>query len=51
MYELEPSRLVYKKTTDPTLRLITCSGRFNASTGHHVDNTIVFASLDRRPRS
>jgi sortase (surface protein transpeptidase) len=44
-----PARLVYKRTPDPTLRLITCGGRFNAATGHHVDNTIVFASLYRRP--
>jgi sortase (surface protein transpeptidase) len=45
-----PVGLVYKRTPDPTLRIITCSGRFNTSTGHHVDNTIVFASLDRRGR-
>jgi sortase (surface protein transpeptidase) len=43
-----PVRAVYKRTPDPTLRLITCGGRFNSATGHHVDNTIVFASLDRR---
>ena len=42
-----PAKLVYRKTADPTLRLITCGGRFNAATGHHVDNTIVFASLDQ----
>jgi sortase (surface protein transpeptidase) len=45
-----PAREVYERTPDPTLRLITCSGRFNTATGHHIDNTIVFASLDRRPR-
>ena len=44
-----PAKLVYRRTPDPTLRLITCGGRFNAATGHHVDNTIVFASVDRHP--
>ena len=42
-----PAKLVYRKTPYPALRLITCGGRFNAATGHHVDNTIVFASLDQ----
>jgi hypothetical protein len=45
-----PAKLVYRKTPYPALRLITCGGRFNAATGHHVDNTIVFASLDRHRR-
>jgi LPXTG-site transpeptidase (sortase) family protein len=40
-----PWRLVYKKTPDPTLRLITCDGAFDNSTGHYVDNYIVFAKL------
>jgi LPXTG-site transpeptidase (sortase) family protein len=40
-----PWRLVYKKTPDPTLRLITCDGAFDSSTGHYVDNYIVFAKL------
>ena len=40
-----PSRLVYRKTMRPTLRLITCDGAFDSSTGHYVDNYIVFAKL------
>ena len=40
-----PTQLVYGPVSDPELRLITCSGSFNSSTGHFVDNTIVFAKL------
>jgi sortase (surface protein transpeptidase) len=40
-----PSRLVYRRTPEPTLRLITCGGPFNSATGHYVDNHIVFARL------
>jgi LPXTG-site transpeptidase (sortase) family protein len=40
-----PTKLVYGKTTSPTLRLITCDGRFDRSTGHYVDNYVVFAAL------
>jgi sortase (surface protein transpeptidase) len=40
-----PWRLVYRKTARPTLRLITCDGAFDRSTGHYVDNYIVFAKL------
>jgi hypothetical protein len=39
-----PTRLVYGQTRGPTLRLITCDGRFDQTTGHYVDNYIVFAS-------
>ena len=42
-----PTKLVYARTTRPTLRLITCAGKLNPSTGHHPDNYIVFASLVR----
>jgi sortase (surface protein transpeptidase) len=42
-----PTKLVYAKTRQPTLRLITCAGALNTATGHHPDNYIVFASLDR----
>jgi sortase (surface protein transpeptidase) len=44
-----PTRLVYGRTSTPTLRLITCGGRFNQATGHYVDNFIVFARLVGRP--
>jgi Sortase domain len=40
-----PTKLVYGRTKTPTLRLITCDGWFNSSTGHYVDNFVVFASL------
>jgi LPXTG-site transpeptidase (sortase) family protein len=50
-----PAKLVYRKTAQPTLRLITCDGAFDSSTGHYVDNYIVFAKLlsvwqPRKPR-
>jgi sortase (surface protein transpeptidase) len=40
-----PTRRVYAQTPRPTLRLISCSGTMDASSGHHPDNRIVFASL------
>jgi sortase (surface protein transpeptidase) len=43
-----PTKLVYAKTGGPGLRLITCDGRFDSSTGHYVDNYIVFAKLITR---
>jgi sortase (surface protein transpeptidase) len=47
-----PTELVYEHTNKPTLRLITCDGQFDPSTGHFLDNYIVFARFDglRRPR-
>jgi sortase (surface protein transpeptidase) len=42
-----PTNLVYARTTRPTLRLITCTGKLDPATGHHPDNYIVFASLFR----
>ena len=44
-----PTKLVYKKTPGATLRLITCGGAFDRSTGHYIDNYIVFAWLVGRP--
>jgi hypothetical protein len=43
-----PTELVYGNTDNAALRLITCGGSFNYSTGHYVDNVIAFASLVRR---
>jgi sortase (surface protein transpeptidase) len=40
-----PTRLVFRRTERPTLRLVTCGGRFDRSTHHYVDNYIVFAHL------
>ena len=42
-----PTKRVYGRTRMPTLRLVTCAGRLNPSTGHHDDNYIVFASIVR----
>ena len=43
-----PTKRVYGRTRQPTLRLITCSGTFDRSTGHYLDNTVVFANLAAR---
>jgi sortase (surface protein transpeptidase) len=40
-----PTKLVYARTKEPTLRLVTCAGPLNPSTGHHQDNYIVFATI------
>lgn len=39
-----PTRRVFGRTRLAALRLVTCSGNFDASTGHYVDNTIVYAT-------
>lgn len=39
-----PTKLVYGRTKNPSLRLITCDGWFNHATGHYVDNYVVFAA-------
>jgi hypothetical protein len=38
-----PTARVYGPTRAPALRLITCSGAFDAASGHYVDNTVVYA--------
>jgi hypothetical protein len=43
-----PTRRVYHPTRASTLRLITCGGSFDSSTGHYLDNTIVYATRTRR---
>ena len=40
-----PVREVYGMTSSPTLRLVTCGGKFDRSSGHYLDNVIVFASI------
>ena len=40
-----PSEKVYGPSAASTLRLVTCGGKFDRSTGHYVDNTIVYADL------
>ena len=39
-----PARRVFGRTTFAALRLVTCSGAFDRSTGHYVDNTVVYAA-------
>ena len=40
-----PTLAVYGNTDNSQLRLITCGGVFDQSTGHYVDNIVVYASL------
>ena len=42
-----PTHEVYGPQPYAALRLITCGGAFDRSTGHYVDNVIVFASAAR----
>jgi sortase (surface protein transpeptidase) len=42
-----PTQLVYGNTDHAALRLITCGGPFDRSTGHYLDNIVVTASLLR----
>jgi hypothetical protein len=43
-----PTGQVYSATRRPTLRLITCCGDFDRSTGHDLESTVVYASLVTR---
>ena len=45
-----PTRRVFGRTRTAALRLVTCSGDFDSSTGHYVDNTIVYAARVRTRR-
>lgn len=47
MYPKEdfPTRIVYGPTGRAALRLITCGGSFNDTTGHYRSNIVVFAHL------
>jgi hypothetical protein len=40
-----PTDAVYYPTLTPALRLVTCGGEFDHSTGHYRSNIIVFATL------
>jgi LPXTG-site transpeptidase (sortase) family protein len=42
-----PTKGVYGETLDPELRLLTCSGEFDDSSGHYDQNVIVWASRRR----
>jgi sortase (surface protein transpeptidase) len=41
--EALPTERIWNPTREPVLRLITCGGSFDRSTGHYRDNLIVFA--------
>lgn len=40
-----PTQLVYGDTDRAALRLITCGGTFDDTTGHYLDNIVAYASL------
>jgi sortase family protein len=40
-----PAKAIYGATDYPALRLITCGGVFDYTTGHYLSSTVVFASL------
>jgi len=42
-----PTEKVYGDTSGPELRLITCGGDFDSSTGNYLDNVVAFAKLTR----
>jgi sortase (surface protein transpeptidase) len=46
-----PTRRVFGRTPISTLRLVTCGGSFDSSTGHYADNTIVYAVRVRERRA
>lgn len=39
-----PTEAVYLPALRPELRLVTCGGAFDRTTGHYVDNIVVYAS-------
>ncbi|CAN5597689.1 hypothetical protein BH10ACT8_BH10ACT8_08660 [soil metagenome] len=46
-----PTAQVYGTTSYAALRLVTCGGSFDSSTGNYRDNIIAFASLISSRRS
>jgi hypothetical protein len=40
-----PTKTVYGNINHAGLRILTCGGAFDESTGHYLDNVVVFASL------
>ncbi len=44
-----PTAQVYRNTSRPELRLITCGGHFDTTSGHYLDNVVAFAVLDPGP--
>lgn len=48
-----PAKVIYSDANFAALRLITCGGAFDYTTGHYLSSTVVFASLtaSRHPSS
>ena len=46
-----PSKMIYGPANYAALRLITCGGTFDYSTGHYLSSVVVFASLAASQRS
>lgn len=46
-----PTERVYRATPGPTLRLVTCTGVFDRSSGHYESNLIVYARASDSPVS
>ena len=46
-----PTQRVYGDIQKAGLRILTCGGAFDSSTGHYVDNVVVFASLESSTRA
>jgi sortase (surface protein transpeptidase) len=40
-----PTDRIWNDTLEPVIRLITCGGEFDRSTGHYLSNTIVYGHL------
>jgi sortase (surface protein transpeptidase) len=40
-----PTERIWNDTLEPVIRLITCGGDFDRSTGHYLSNTIVYGHL------
>ena len=40
-----PTTRIWNNTKEPVIRLITCGGKFDRSTGHYLSNTIVYGHL------
>ncbi len=46
-----PTRMIYGPTNYAALRVVTCGGTFDYSTGHYLSSVVVFASLVSSGRS
>jgi len=44
-----PTTQIYGNTSRPELRLITCGGHFDPTSGHYLDNVVAFAVLNPAP--